>query len=293
MTRQENHHSDCLICGNEKISALKGYEVHFLTKCASCGFVFASKKPSPKELEEHYNKYLRNDYLSPVTIKRYQELLDDFEGYKKTGNILDIGCGIGHFLEQAKKRGWRVYGTEFTDDAVDICEQKGIQMKKGILDSIDYSENFFDVITSFEVIEHINNPVEEVNRINYILRKEGVFYCTTPNFNALQRYKLKKGYNIISYPEHLSYYTTKTLKKIMRDNLFKPIKVITSGYSITRQKISTGKSDQEIVSATSDDEKLRILIEKKPLIKLAKKLVNSLLNFFGVGITIKGYFVKR
>ena len=58
-----------------------------------------------------------------------------------------MGYGIGYFLEAAKKRGWEVYGTEFTDDAIQRCEEKGIKMEKGILDTETYLPEEFAIIT--------------------------------------------------------------------------------------------------------------------------------------------------
>ena len=118
---------------------------------------------------------------------RYNELLDIFERYRKTSNILDIGCGVGYFLEEAKKRNWNVYGTEYSEQAVNICTEKGLNVKKGTTSSINFDKEFFDIITSFEVIEHINNPLEEIQSIYNILRDDGIFYLTTPNINSITR----------------------------------------------------------------------------------------------------------
>jgi 2-polyprenyl-3-methyl-5-hydroxy-6-metoxy-1,4-benzoquinol methylase len=136
-----------------------------------------------------------------------------------------VGCGIGYFLEEAKKRGWEVYGTEFTDEAIEICEAKGINMQKGVLSPEDFDPNSFDVITSFEVLEHINNPQEEITNFHKILRKGGLVYLTTPNFNSLLRYRLKSAYNVITYPEHLSYYTKRTIHRLFKNKGFKNYKL--------------------------------------------------------------------
>ncbi len=286
-------HKSCLICGLDRLNELPAYQDSFLCQCHSCSFVFAKRIPTEQELIDHYGKYARNDYLSPITIKRYHELLDSFEPYRKTGRILDVGCGIGYFLEEAKKRGWKVFGTEYTDDAVEICRGKGIDMKQGKLNPEDFSAESFDVITSFEVIEHINNPIEEVQNFNTLLRKGGLVYLTTPNFNSLLRYRLKADYNVISYPEHLSYYTPQTIKKLFKKCGFSTKRIQTTGISLTRLRTSTGKSDQQFISKDSDDEAVRNKIESKWYLGLAKNLVNGALSIFGVGDSLKGRFIKN
>ncbi|MGQ0829311.1 MAG: class I SAM-dependent methyltransferase, partial [Bacteroidota bacterium] len=149
--------------------------------------MFSKQIPSAEQLQIYYQGYGKNSYLSPITIKRYIELLDKFELFRKTNKLLDVGCGTGFFLEQAKARGWEVYGTELSDEVIKACIEKGFNIQKGLVNPKNYNPGMFDIITSFEVIEHINNPKTELNNFNAILRKEGLVYITTPNFNSLLR----------------------------------------------------------------------------------------------------------
>jgi 2-polyprenyl-3-methyl-5-hydroxy-6-metoxy-1,4-benzoquinol methylase len=286
-------HTECLVSGSKKLKPIKGYEKHYLVKSSPLGFIFCSRIPTQEELIKHYEGYTRRNYISPVTIKRYHELLDEFEKYKKTGKILDVGCGIGLFLIEAQKRGWQVYGTEYTDKAIEICRSNNIEMKQGKLDPDWFDPGAFDIVTSFEVIEHINNPVEEVRNINKVLRPGGLFYFTTPNFNAVERFFLKSNYNVIGYPEHLSYYTKRTVNYLLCKNGFKKKKLTTTGISLTRIRTSLNHNCTEsYVSATSTDEKLRTSLEKNRLSLFFKRSVNGLLNLSGTGSSMKGWFIK-
>lgn len=289
---EKYYHNRCLICESKIINKLNGYERAYLHKCSNCKFVFSNKIPSENELIDHYGNYTRNDYLSPITINRYNQLLEKFEKFRKNNTILDVGCGIGYFLEIAKKRGWKVYGTEFTEEAVNICKKKDISMAYGKLNTTNYKKIKFDIITSFEVIEHINDPNNELEKFYKILRKGGLIYLTTPNFNSLSRYLLKTKYNVIGYPEHLSYYSSKTLKKLFLNHNFKKYKIETTGISITRIKTSKGLSKQKIISKSSDDEIIRTRIEKNYLLVLIKNVLNNILNFLSIGDSIKAWFIK-
>lgn len=290
---EANFHRTCIVCNSEHIVDMTGYEKAFLCKCSDCGMVFARKIPLRSELDNYYKNYGTNNYLSPLTIKRYNELLDKLEPFRKTNAILDVGCGIGYFLLEAKKRGWDVYGTELSSESAKICNNKGINVKVGALDPDDYPANMFDVITSFEVIEHINEPQPEVKGFHSILRNGGLVYITTPNFNSLLRYKLKGRYNVIIYPEHLSYYTPRTLTKVFEDRGFKSVRLETTGISMTRFKTSKGTSNQKIISAKSDDEVIRNKVDNKWYLRLAKSSVNKTLSLLGKGDTLKGWFVKK
>lgn len=286
-------HNKCLISGSWELKPLKKYYKDYLVKSKPVGFVFSRRIPTEAELTDHYNQYGRNEVLSPVTLKRFKELLDEFEKYKKTGRLLDIGCSIGMFLLEARKRGWEVYGTEYTDAAVQICRKNGIEMFQGKLDADWFPENHFDVITSFEVIEHINNPVEEVNNVRKVLRQGGLFYFTTPNFNALERYILGPKYNIIDYPEHLCYYTKHTANFLLTNNGFKRKKLTTTGISVSRIKAGLKHSEQSNGFSVSADEKLRTGMENNKFAGFVKKGVNGLLNFLGLGNALKGWYEKK
>lgn len=288
-------HKNCLICNSSLLKPLRGYESKYLQKCKNCGFVFIYKIPTKEELDTYYATYAYSgdDYISEITIKRYNELLDSFEPFRQTNKLLDIGCGRGYFLEVAKKRGWQVYGTEYSQKAIEICINKGFSMNQGKLNENNYSLEEFDIITSFEVIEHINNPLEEISIIKKLLRKEGLFYCTTPNFNSLSRYYLKAEYNIICYPEHLSYYTKNTLKYLLNNNGFTLKKIETTGISFARIQSSITHKNSDLVGAKSIDEKVRSKFEKNFFMKFLKASINKLLSLTNTGSALKGYFVKK
>ncbi len=301
-----NIHQACLICGSNKIEPMPKFHKSYLTKCQDCSFVFAERIPTLEELIAHYDTYGRNDYLSPITIKRYHEILDFLEPLRKTNNLIDVGCGIGHFLTVAKERGWNVYGTEFTDEAIQICQNKGISMHQGVLNPTNYPSNHFDVVVSFEVLEHINNPQEEVANFNTILREGGAVYLTTPNFNAISRLILKEKWAVIEYPEHLCYYTPKTLSSIFKQFGFSKKWIQTTGINFSRFESSMQKKDQEpkinkdesgknipIANENSKDEQLRKRIEGNLLLKIAKSSVNGVLNTTRTGDSMKGLFIKK
>ena len=288
-----NQNTSCILCSSANIATYKGYESVGLVKCNQCKFVFCKDIPSKEELNEYYTEsYERTRYLSPITVSRFNELLVEFEKYRKTGKILDIGAGYGFFLEIARQQGWEVYGTELTDEAVTHCVNKGIKMYKGELQEIPLKENCFDVIVAIEAIEHVNNPREYIEGAYKSLRKGGLFYLTTPNFNAILRYHLRDKYNIIGYPNHLCYFTSSTLQKLVTEYGFRTEKIATTGISLTRLKTSKGKSNQEFVSETSDDEMIRYKIERSRTLKLIKYVSNGILNFFKIGDSLKGSFIK-
>lgn len=289
-----NLHKQCINCNSAEIVPYKRYYNKGIVKCKNCGLLFMEKNPSIEELDAYYGTYTynREEYVSPITVKSYGKLLDEFEKYRKTNKILDVGCGRGWFLVEAKKRGWEVFGTEYGDTAVNLCLSEGIAMKKGKLNPADFDAKSFDIITSFEVLEHITNHNEELSNIYTLLRNGGLFYCTTPNFNALLRYKYKENDRIIGYPEHLTYFTSKTLSKIVTQNGFSKKKIITTGISFQQIANIQTNIQTNVNPSLAVDESVRQKIDQHTFFKFIKYIANKIFTLTNTGVTLKGYFVK-
>jgi len=282
----------CSVCGEEALSQMTAYQKHHLSKCRSCTMVLAHLEPHKRTLEEHYAQYGRDDFFSPITKQRYNEWLDTFEEYREHNRILDVGCGIGFFLETALERNWEVFGTEYTDESVNICEQKGIQMYKGEIENIEFNDLKFDVVVSIEVLEHISNPLSHLERINQILRPGGTLYLTTPNFNSLNRRILGERWNVLAYPEHLSYFNKKSLNMALSKSGFVKKQLITEGISLEHLKTSIQKKNVDHSTPDTSDERLRQAAESYYVLKKFKFLANYLLNVVGLGESLKAFYYK-
>ena len=101
---KQNKLTECPVCENKSLSYLKGYQKLHLLKCKNCNFIFDERVPSSDELNDYYSqsKYSDLNHLSLQTLNSFNNLLDFFEQYKESGNILDLGCGQGDFLVEAK-----------------------------------------------------------------------------------------------------------------------------------------------------------------------------------------------
>lgn len=288
----------CILCGHNQLETLIGYESCYLTKCRKCKFVFVQRVPTESELIEHYSRYPRSFDVSDLTIKRYNQLLDTFESSRKHNRILDVGAGNCLFLIEATKRGWQAYGTDFGQSAVDIGTMHGINMKQGKLEADWYAPDFFDVVTTFKTIEHVNSPNTEIENIQKILRPGGLVYLTTPNFNSIERRTMKINYNAIEYPEHLSYYSPHSMNYLLTKHGFEKVSLHTTGVSLTRLKTSLQVKNNKpvtelFVSKESTDERLRMNIESNKFKMALKNIANATLTFFGIGNSLKAMYRKK
>jgi 2-polyprenyl-3-methyl-5-hydroxy-6-metoxy-1,4-benzoquinol methylase len=257
--------------------------------------VFSSVIPSNEELDIHYSAYPTYPFLNDTTRKRYNVILDELDKYRNTGRILDVGCGEGFFLEEAAKRNWKVYGIETAGHLADKCTAKSINIHHGNLDSASYDDNFFDVIISIEVIEHLAHPAPEINCFGKYIRTGGAVYLTTPNFNSLSSKMLGNTWKVIEYPEHLNYFTPRTLKKLFTLYGFRSLKLATTGVSIEQLKTAfttkAKKNESDLLHET--DHNWQEKIEGNIFLKLFKSVINFSLSAFGAGDTIKAVFIKE
>ncbi len=274
----------CPLCESAQIAPLRGYESAHLRRCDACGFVFAGRRPSLEQTRRQYDGYGTGAVESDLTRKRYEELLDEFEAYRRTGRILDVGCGEGGFLQAAAARGWEVHGTESTEGALERNRARGIAMTLAPPRPGDLPEAAFDVVTAFEVVEHVADPRAEAATIADAIRDGGLLYVTTPNFASASRRILGAGWSVIEYPEHLGYFTAQTLERWLREAGFDPLAVTSTGVSPgrllagVRRRTSAAPTGPRTGGAAALDERVREGAERAATLRAAKRGANALLG---------------
>src|SRR5687768_17585300 len=260
----------CPLCNARKAEVDGTFHEHHLGHCTNCGMTYSLIEPTRSELEAHYADYPVRKVLSPVTALRYDELLEEFERYRKRSRILDVGCGSGMFLERAAQKGWDVHGTEYGASSISATLSRGIPVIEGPLDPRNYVQASFDVICSFEVIEHLTHPSEELDVMISLLRPGGLLYITTPNFNCLDRRISKEKWSVVNYPEHLNYFNPSTLNSMLSKKGMHHLWTTTTGISISRLIAGRTQDAGVKASARKTEETLRRDMETKFHMRLVK-----------------------
>ncbi len=291
-------HNNCILCGSSSLKNIFG-DNHFITKCNSCSFVFSRKIATNEEILEYYSVYPIADKISELTIQRYNEILDIFEPYRKTGKLLEFGCGEGYFLTEAKKRNWNVTGIEISETLIAKCNEKKLVIYNDLSKLPVNEVGQFDIIVTIEVIEHLSPPIYFAKKFNALLRQGGGLYMTTPNFNCLLRYFLGERWNNIIFPEHLCYYSSSTMKKMLTSCGFKENFTRTTGISLARYKYALlnwkkKKNDIPILyDYNENDRKIREKIENKYLLTILKNILNMLFDLTKLGESLKIFYIKK
>jgi 2-polyprenyl-3-methyl-5-hydroxy-6-metoxy-1,4-benzoquinol methylase len=192
--------------------------------------------PSQAELEKLYasNNYRMDDArrFIPVVesaIRRFRKArFGRISRYVKGSGrrILDVGCARGLMLSMARESGWEPYGLEFSaETARHAREELGLDVRACSIVEAGYEPGFFDIITIWHVLEHIESPAETIEECSKVLSPEGVLVVSVPNFDSLQaRISGPKWYHL-DLPYHLFHFSLANLRELLEKNSFRVIRV--------------------------------------------------------------------
>jgi 2-polyprenyl-3-methyl-5-hydroxy-6-metoxy-1,4-benzoquinol methylase len=298
-----NKIQNCLLCKNSNLEILKNYQKDYLVQCPECSFVFSNQAPSQEELDKVYSNYSRNHgHLTLISQEKIQKRAQTLMNLKPLQTVLDIGCGDGHFLSSFQKLGVKTFGTEFDEFSASTAKKNGaIILDGGLMPEIPNDLQGFDAIIFTEVIEHINNPETVLNHFYKILSPGGLIFMTTPNFASIERYALGPEWGMICYPEHISYYTPRTLNQAFKKIGFKKISVYTENISVFRisqyYKNKNNKiSKQNQMVKKIDPENISVIAQQfanqNAIGVILKSAINALLRVTGSGSSLVGIYQK-
>ena len=225
--------NSCPICNSKKkkiVISKFGIDVF---NCLNCNVDYSSKKPkdfsdlySTDDYKNHtFNVY---DKSRKYKIERFgKERISILKKYKKTGTLLDFGCGSGWFLEIAKKY-YNSYGIEYSDQLREVLD-KNYQIK-AFKDFSNLPKNLkFDIITAFDVIEHVENPILFLRILKKKLKKNGIALIYTPNKDSIGFNYLKFYNNLLCPPSHLFYFSEDNFRYMCKKTNFKLVSHETKG----------------------------------------------------------------
>ena len=259
-------------------------------QCKSCQTVFLGqfKEFFENELYEYYEKYIgknKEQIFDPITAKSYAQVLQKLRIHCVGDSILDVGCGSGGFVDVGLSEGYKINGIELSQSAVDIAKSFNLPVQKLDFFSEKIKHSSIDILTMFEVIEHLPNPFGFIKRAEEVVKPGGVIYLTTPNYNSLDRRFLREKWDVF-HREHLTYFTLKTLiNGIQCQTKLKIVHMETRNISTQLlnyfRNIPEQKCSNEIESNVA-----RNTIYKYRVLSDLKRLINYFLKLTSLGSTI-------
>lgn len=232
----------CLLCGGRKATQTLTLGKYALYECTRCSLVSpnvrftttvghelyddpANVKDTVREIVKTY-EYRKNTYAP----ERLAYLLEKTGLIKRSLRLLDVGCGPGYFLKYLKEQKVAAKGLDFAEFLVAICRREGLDVAATELK--DEKPESYNVLTLFDVLEHLTDPVTFFTHANRALTKGGFVLAYTPNIHSLA-YRLQGARQNTLYPfQHVAFYDSVSLNYLANRTGFEVMSVDCYGLDI-------------------------------------------------------------
>jgi SAM-dependent methyltransferase len=211
-------------------------------RCDSCGHMQLIQMPSDVILGEVYGDAADVEYVDEEEGQRAtaREILGRLEEHVPPGRLLDLGCWVGFLMSEATKRGWTATGVEPSGWASTYArEQLGLNVLNDDLMTAPLPDASFDAVVLGDVIEHLPEPSEGLQRIATLLAPGGALVLMLPDAGSrLARIMGKRWWSVL--PTHVQYFTRESLTALLKREGWKVVevrtapKIFTVGYYLSR-----------------------------------------------------------
>jgi radical SAM protein with 4Fe4S-binding SPASM domain len=291
---------NCSLCGEpppfESVPIFNKFNFPYFS-CPKCTLIYPSPRPKEHYINEQYksgrfSKFFHKVYLPSADYRMKTIFLERVENIIKprvpSGKILDIGCSSGHFLKVADNHGYDVFGIEPNPEMVLFAKQiLGLQnIKNGMFTDGMYPSNYFDVITLWDVLEHVVDPNKLLQAAKNILKPGGWIFAYTENIDSFNVFISKSDSEMIAADVHIRHYSPKTFKIEFEKAGFAVREVMTHGLDIQHLKttmtvnpdkypselnylLSNENKFQSVINACDKGDNLRLFAQKKQSITTA------------------------
>lgn len=221
------------------------YGVHPpIVRCNRCGLVYANPRWDSSLVNASYSVVQDPTYVEEregrvLTFSRNLAPFEKLVAASASRRLLDVGCHIGVMVELAQEHGWDAWGVEPSTWASEQARARGLRVVTGTLDSADVPPDYFDVVTLWDVVEHLTDPAAELRNVHRILKPGGVFAIHTIDIESLFARLMGARWPWLM-EMHLYYFSPRTLGKMLEQNGFQVIRssaqgrFLRLGYFITR-----------------------------------------------------------
>jgi SAM-dependent methyltransferase len=226
---------ECILCGvTSRLPLIEqgSWRVH---RCASCGLGFLDPRPDAEELSRLYAAdYFLSQYDgglktgSPGLKRRIAQedhRVRFFRRMKKRGHVLDVGCGMGYFLQACREAGYDVSGIDISEDSASyVRNELGIAVRTGPIEHIGIPDGTIDIITMWHFLEHTPDPRIYLERARRWLKKDGLIIVDVPNYEGTDARKTWESWKGWQLPFHLYHFTPGTLTALLARHGFRTIR---------------------------------------------------------------------
>lgn len=197
-------------------------QVFSVARCTACGIVQTVPRPAESDLPSLYPV----QYF-PAAVDRHaqhrfqQEKIKLVRKHRNTGALLDVGAGIGLFVQEALDAGYAAMGIEISGQAVATgLQHSDVSLVLGDFLKADLHPSGFDIVTFWHVFEHLLHPYDVLHKVHRILRPHGIVVIAVPNFASLQARLFRSHWYHLDVPRHLFHFSPSTLQSVVEHSGF-------------------------------------------------------------------------
>jgi len=207
-----------------------------IARCPNCGHMQLDPMPSEAMLARAYAEAQSDDYIEEEAGQRAtaRATLERIEAHvAQPGAVLDLGCWVGFLLAEARDRGWRTLGVEPSEFGSTYARERlGLDVITADATTAALPEGTFDAIALGDVIEHLTNPGEALERIRTLLAPGGVVWLAIPDAGSrLARLMGKRWWSVI--PTHVQYFTRGSITTLLCRHGFAVLELSTAPKAFT------------------------------------------------------------
>jgi SAM-dependent methyltransferase len=194
--------------------------------CRGCGHGFVDPVPVPDAVAL-YSAVEDTHYLKSEAPRRrtFNEFLDQKESFvPERGSLLDVGCYAGLCLEEARRRGYSVQGTELSRWAIGIARAKGLTVHRLAITEAGRLDRSFDAVVAFDVLEHLADPFASAVVIRSLLREGGCFFATVPDMGMWHARLLGERHWLVMLM-HFQYFRQRSLTRLLERAGFSRVRI--------------------------------------------------------------------
>ena len=208
-------------------------ELPWVVRCERCALTWAHPQPADDELaavyDEHYYEQFgfveggMHEALERTKRATYGRMLASLEKHVRVGKIIDVGCGLGYSVKEAKARGWDAIGLDPLA-AEDPEKLPGRKVIRGTLEDAELPTPF-DAVTLIDVIEHVRDPVETIRRASELLTDAGFLLLATNDISSPAGKLMGPRWTHL-HRAHLWFFTPETLRSMTEQAGLEVIEVL-------------------------------------------------------------------
>jgi dolichol-phosphate mannosyltransferase len=154
-----------------------------IVQCVQCGLLYENPREPEAEIETQYDQVVDPTYESEADgrVRTFSHHLKDLARFISPGRVLDVGCYTGVFLDCARQRGWQTFGVEPSAWAARRANEKGHAVVHAPLRKSNLQSDSYDLVTFWDVIEHLHDPLGQLKEAYRVLQPGGVLALSTKN----------------------------------------------------------------------------------------------------------------